>query len=168
MNIEAFFKISYGLYLVGSKDNDKINAHVSNTVFQVSSDPLTLAICSNKKNYTTDMILNSKVFSISILSTEVDLKFIGPFGFKCGKDIDKFTNYQHKIGSTGSPILTEKTIGYFECEVINQLDAGTHMMFLGKVKEAEIINNDLQPLTYDYYRNVIKGKSPKNAPTHIE
>jgi flavin reductase (DIM6/NTAB) family NADH-FMN oxidoreductase RutF/rubredoxin len=167
MNIEAFFKLSYGLFIVSSCDDDKINAHISNTVFQVTANPPQFAVCSNKDNLTTDYIIKSKVFAVSILQQETDIQFIGIFGFKSGKKINKFESVNYRLGVTGAPIVLDKTIAYIDCKVINSIDVGSHIIFIGEAVDADIIN-DNAPLTYSYYRNVIKGISPKNAPTYIE
>lgn len=168
MNIDAFYKISYGLYIIGSEMDGKINGHISNTVFQVSADPITVAICSNKSNLTTDYILNSGKISISVLTEEADLKFIGRFGFKSGRDINKYEGIQHILTPNGLPAVTEKTCAYFEGKVISSVDVKTHMMFIAEITGAEMIETTFNPLTYKYYRDVIKGLSPKSAPTYIK
>jgi flavin reductase (DIM6/NTAB) family NADH-FMN oxidoreductase RutF/rubredoxin len=167
MNIEAFFKLSYGLFIVSSCDDDKINAHISNTVFQVTANPPQFAVCTNKDNYTTDFIKKSGVFAVSILQQEVDMQFIGIFGFKSGKNFDKFKSVNYRLGKTGAPIVLDNTIAYIECEVNNSIEVDTHVIFIGKAIDADIIKNN-DPLTYSYYRNVIKGISPKNSPTYVE
>ncbi len=169
MNYEAFFKISYGLYIVASKGNEgKFSGHISNTVFQTSSEPQTIAICSNKGNYTTDLINESGVFSITAICQSVDLKFLGNFGFKSGRNTDKFKDFNYKISLSGAPILLDNTIAYFDCKVISSLDVGTHTLFVGEVLDADILDCNAEPLTYQYYRTVIKGLSPKSAPTYID
>ena len=167
MNIETFFKISYGLYIVTSKDGEKINGHISNTVFQVTAKPSKIAVCTHKDNLTTHYIEKNKVFAVSILQQDVNLEFIGPFGFRSGKDMDKFTGIEYKTGKTGCPLITEKTVGFIECEVEQSLDVGTHILYIGRVIEADLFNDKL-PLTYAYYRDVIKGYSPENSPTYNE
>ena len=166
MNPKTLHKISYGLYVVSSKKNNKINGQIANTVFQITSEPPTVAVSINKDNLTHEFIKESKVFTISVLSEDTPMKFIGHFGFKSGKDIDKFKDVNYRIGATNSPIVLDYTVAYFECEVINNLDVGTHTVFIGKVIDAEIIN-DKKPMTYDYYHKVKKGKAPKTAPTYI-
>jgi len=118
------------------------------------------------KNFTHDFITQSKVFAVSVLEQEVDMKFIGRFGFKSGRDQDKFEGINYKIGVTGSPIIMENTIAYLEAEVIQAIDVGTHTLFVGKVVEAENIKK-AKPLTYDYYHQIKKGISPQTAPTYI-
>jgi flavin reductase (DIM6/NTAB) family NADH-FMN oxidoreductase RutF/rubredoxin len=167
MNYETLFSLSYGLYLICSLDDSKYNGHISNTVFQITAEPPTLSICINKQNLTYQYIKKSKVFSISILDQETDFKFIGLFGFKSGKEIDKFKGINYKLGTNGSPIILDNTLGYIECDVINEIDVGTHSLFIGKIVDANSLK-DGEPLTYSYYRKVKKGLSPKNAPTYID
>ena len=168
MDIDAFFKLTYGLYIVTSKDGDKLNGHISNTVFQVTAEPPQFAVCTNKDNLTTDYINSSRVFAVSILEQKADLKYIGHYGFKTGKEFDKFKDINYKTGKTGSPIVLDKTVAYIDCEVVMQFDVGSHIIFIGKAVDAEIIDESKIPLTYDYYRNVIKGLSPKNSPTYVD
>ncbi len=168
MNYEIFFKITYGLYIISTKNKEnKFNAHISNTVFQVTSTPPAIAICCNKNNLSCDYLLESKIFSVSILKEEADMKFIGKFGFKSGREIDKFKDTNYKIGITGSPIVLDNSLGYLECEVINTVDVGTHIMFIAKIVDAQFLEEG-EPLTYANYRLIKKGLSPKNAPTYID
>ncbi len=167
MNPKVLHKISYGLYVVSSKKEDSINGQIANTVFQVCAEPPVIAVCINKQNFTHEFIVGSKVFSVSILSKETPMKFIGLFGFKSGRDVNKFEEINYKIGVTGSPIVTDNAIGYLEADVINSIDVETHTIFIGKILDAQIMN-DGEPLTYAYYHEIKKGKAPKTAPTYIE
>ncbi len=164
---EVLYKVSYGLYIVSSLDGEKFNGQVANAVFQVTSEPSQVAVAINKKNLTHEYIKNSKVFSVSILEQDTPMKFIGLFGFRTGREVDKFKDVQYKIGKTGAPIVLSYAIGYFEAEVINSLDTGTHTVFVGKVISGELFN-DKEPLTYDYYHKVKRGRAPKTAPTYRE
>jgi len=166
VDLRALHNISYGVYIISSKKEDQINGQIANTIFQITSEPATIAISINKKNFTHEFIAKSKVFAVSVLEQEVDMKFIGRFGFKSGRDEDKFKGINYKIGVTGSPIIMENTLAYIEAEVINAIDAGTHTLFIGKVVDTENIKK-AKPLTYDYYHQVKKGISPKTAPTYI-
>ena len=168
MNIEAFYKISYGLYVVGCKSGNKINGYISNTVFQVTAEPAQFAISCSKNNFSSEIIKESKAFSISVLEKDTGAKVIGTFGYKSGKDIDKFEGFSYKTGKTGSPILLENTIAWFECKVVQTVDTWTHIVFIGELVDGDLINSDKEPLTYTYYREVKKGKAPKNAPTYID
>ena len=94
------------------------------------------------------------------------MQFIGRFGFRCGKDFDKFQGIAHEIGKHGTPIVTEYSAGYLECEVIDSIDLGTHELFVGRLVDAVTLNEN-RPMTYDFYHQVKGGKSPKSAPTYI-
>jgi flavin reductase (DIM6/NTAB) family NADH-FMN oxidoreductase RutF/rubredoxin len=168
MNLEAYFKITYGLFVVSSAWKDKLNGYISNTVFQVTAEPARFAIACNKNNHTAEMIRNSGIFAFSVLQKEVRPDIIGTFGYRSGKDTDKFAKYSYRKGATGAPILLDDTVAWFECEVEQVIDTGTHLLFIGKVIDGDLLKPSEEPLTYAYYRDVKKGKAPKNAPTYID
>lgn len=168
MDLQSFFKITYGLYIVSSKDGDKYNGHISNTVFQVSAEPARFAIATHKDNLTTSYIRKSRVFSISILQQDVDLNFLGPWGFQSGRETNKFEQCNYITAESGAPIVTDKSIGYIDCRVDTEIDTGSHILFIGESLDARILKENTPPLTYAYYRDVIKGLSPENAPTYTD
>jgi flavin reductase (DIM6/NTAB) family NADH-FMN oxidoreductase RutF len=167
MDNKVLYKISYGLYVVSSKKGDKLNGQIANTVFQITSEPPTIAVSINKENLTHEFIQESGVFAASILAREVPMTTIGTFGFKSGRDLDKFMDVKYKLGANGAPILLDDTIGYLEAEVVGSLDCGSHTIFLGKVTDAESLSS-AEPMTYAYYHQVKGGKAPKAAPTYIK
>ena len=166
-NVErgVFRDLSYGLYIVASKDEGRLNGQVVNTVIQVTSEPPRVAVIINKKNLTHEFILKSKVFSASVLEESTPMIFLGPFGFKSGRDVDKLSKVDFKEGITGCPLISEHALSVLEAEVIDQIDLGTHTVFIGNVVSSEILKKG-SPLTYQYYHQVLKGKSPPNAPTY--
>jgi flavin reductase (DIM6/NTAB) family NADH-FMN oxidoreductase RutF len=139
MNLQALYKIGYGVYVVCSRDGDKINGQIANTIIQVSSEPPKVAVAINKKNLTHEYIQKSGVFTASIISQETPLNFIGQFGFKSGRDINKFEGMQYKKGDTGAPIVLDNALAYLEVKVANSIDVGTHTLFIGDVIAAEIL-----------------------------
>jgi len=167
MNLKALYKLGYGLYIVSSKKGKRFNGQVANTVFQIASQPPTIAVSINKTNLTYEYIKQSRVFTASILAQDTPLAFIGHFGFKSGRDIDKFKGINRKIGVTEAPIVTDHTLAYLEARVTQEVDAGTHSIFIGEVVGAEVINEG-EPMTYAYYHQVKRGTTPKTAPSYIE
>ncbi|MDY6970111.1 MAG: rubredoxin [Spirochaetota bacterium] len=167
MNPKVLHQISYGLYIITSCKGDAINGQIANTVFQITSDPLSVAVAINKQNYTHEFISESEVFVISILSKDTPLKLIGHFGFKCGRELDKCSEVEYRLGQTGAPIILEHTLGYLELKVINRLDVGTHTIFVGEVIDSDILKEG-EPLTYAYYHQVKRGTTPKTASTYIK
>ncbi len=167
MNDKTMHKISYGLYVISSKRDNKYNGQIANTVFQVTSEPPTIAVSINKQNLTHQFIQESRRFAVSILSKETPMKFIGLFGFRSGREIDKFKDVNYKVGQTEVPVVLDNAVAYLEAEVIKETDLGTHTIFIGKVMEAEILNDE-EPMTYAFYHQVKGGKAPKTAPTYIK
>jgi flavin reductase (DIM6/NTAB) family NADH-FMN oxidoreductase RutF len=166
MDSKALYQLSYGMYVVGSTMNNDYNGQIANTVFQISSEPATIAISINKQNLTHDFIVSSKVFTVSTLDKETPLKQIGLFGFKSGRAVKKFKESAYKIGVTKAPIATENALSYLEAEVVNAIDVVTHTVFVGKIVAAEVLKVG-EPMTYAYYHEVKRGLTPKQAPTYI-
>ncbi len=168
IDFETFFKISYGLYIVSSGDKNSGNGYIANTVFQVTSTPARFVISCNKNNYTSELIQKHKTFSVSVLEINTPSEIFGIFGYKCGKDIDKFKGINIKYGETGVPIVLNSSVAYLEFKLEQAIDMGTHTMFIGELVNAEVLDDTKEPITYEYYRTVKKGFSPKNAPTYID
>lgn len=166
MNPKALSKIGYGMYIVGAHKGDKINAQTANTVFQITSEPQTVAVSINKQNLTWEYIHESKAFSATVLLQDTPLAFIGKFGFRSGRDTDKFEGVNYKKGSTGSPIILDNASAYIEAKVIQEVDAGTHTIFIGQVVESELLE-EKPCLTYEYYQQIKHGTTPKTAPSFI-
>ena len=164
MNMKAIQKICYGVYIISSKMDGKINGQIANTAFQITSDPPTMAISINKQNLSHDYIMSSRVFSVSILSKEAPMTLIGQFGFKSGRDIDKFAGVSYVTDLTGAPMIKDWTVAAFEAKIHDMMEMPTHMIFVGEVVSAQYFK-DAPLLTYADYHTIKKGKSPKTAPT---
>ena len=167
MNTKALQQISYGLYIIGSRKGDRINGQIANTVIQTSSEPPTISVCINKGNLTHEFIKDSRVFTVSILSKDTPLSLIGQFGFKSGRDINKFEGVNYKTGETQAPIVLDHTLAYLEVRVTKELDVETHTDFVGELVGADILKEG-EPMTYAYYHQVKRGTTPKTAPSYVE
>lgn len=167
MKYKAFHKLSYGLYIIACESEGKKYGYIGNTAFQVTSEPPQIAISCNKKNTTTDKIIESKSFSLSILKKEASTSVIGEFGFMSGDTMDKFKNVKTQTGVTGAPIVKDSSVAWFDCEVISTHDVGSHILIIGEVKDSDVLSDE-EPLTYKYYREKYKMLAPKNAPTYID
>lgn len=167
MNIEAFFKVSYGLYVISAAYEGKQSGYIANTAFQVTAEPPRFAISCSHDNYTVDIIRKSNSFSISVLEKYESAELIKLFGYRSSNDLDKFDAVESIIGKTGSPIVTENCIAWFECEVEQEVQLDTHVIFIGKMVANDLLDGSKDPITYSFYRDVKKGLAPKNAPTYI-
>jgi len=161
----AFRDLSYGLYIVTSLDGDRLNGQIVNTVIQVTSDPARVAVILNNQNLTHEFISKSGLFGVSVLDESAPMTFMGLFGFRSGRDVDKLSQVEFKIGVTGCPLVLEHALSVLEAKVINQIDLGTHTIFIGDTVNAEVLK-DGRPLTYRYYQEFLKGKAPATAPTY--
>lgn len=157
-------KLSYGMYVVTTTVDGKPMGCIANCAVQITSEPQTLAVSINHDNFTNGCIKKSGRFAVSVLAVDSDAKIIGTFGFKSGKDTDKFAATPYKI-EDGMPVITD-SCGYLVCDVIDTWETSTHTVFLGKIGKTDVFGNREQ-MTYDYYHKVVKGSSPKNAPTFV-
>jgi flavin reductase (DIM6/NTAB) family NADH-FMN oxidoreductase RutF/rubredoxin len=168
IQFEALFKVSYGLYIVSSGSREYGNGFISNTVFQVTSEPPRFAACCNKENHTAGVIRSTGHFSVSVLQKDASAGLIGNFGYKSGRDLNKMAGMELKFGESGVPIVLNDAIAFLECRVVETFDVGTHLIFIGELRQAEVLDEGSEPLTYLHYRQVKKGVAPKNAPTYID
>lgn len=165
MNSKIFYDMSYGVYVVTTMDGERPTGCVANSIMQVTSSPATVALSMNHDNYTNKCIKESKMFAYSILSEDSQPTLIGQFGFQSGRDRDKFNGVSYEMRS-GLPVLTD-TRGYVVCRVTDTMETSTHTVFLGEVLDGDVFEGHKEAMTYAYYHKVVKGKSPKNAPTYL-
>ena len=161
MNEQALFSLSYGLFVLTSKRGDFHNGCIINTAMQVTSTPVKISIAVNKNNYTTDMIIDSKKFNLSVLSEKAPFSVFERFGFKSGKDSEKFDGFsQTKMAPNSLLYVSEYSNAYISCTVEDTLDLGTHYMFIATVDDCEILDKT-PSMTYSYYFANVKPKPQK-------
>lgn len=166
MDLKALHKISYGLYVIASKQGDAVNGQVANAVMQICSEPVIVAVSINKENLTHSYIQSSKLLTISFLSEDAPLSMIRLFGFQSGRRVDKFAGISYNRTETGVPFFTENCVAYLEASVRGELDAWTHTIFAAEVVEAAVFNDNV-PMTYSYYLQAKRGGVPRSAPTFM-
>ena len=167
MDVKALHKISCGVYVISARKGDRFNGQIANTVFQVASEPPTIAVSINKKNLTHEFIKESKLFNVSILSRDAPLSFIGQFGFKSGRDTDKFSGVNYRLGDNQVPIVTDHAVAHLEAKVVKEVDVGTHTVFVAIVTNAGVFGEG-EPMSYSFYHEVKRGTTPRSAPSYIE
>ena len=164
LNKNAFRNMSYGVYIVSTLDGDRPTGCVANSAMQITSEPATIAVSINHDNYTNACIEKTGKFAVSILTEQSDPGLIGTFGFQSGKDVNKFDGVEAVV-KEGLSVVTD-ACSYLVCKVIDKMETATHTVFLGEVIAADVLKDE-EAMTYAYYHKVVKGKSPKNAPTYI-
>ena len=161
MDTKALYNLSYGVFLLGTKSGGKINACITNTCFQAANSPTRIALSVIKGNLTCQMIQESGLISLSILDTSCSFETIKHFGYQSGRSADKFADFEHEIAENGCPYIKKEACALILGKVTNQLDLGTHMLFVCEVTDAQTFaqNGKSEPLTYAYYQGNIKAKS---------
>ncbi len=167
MDPRALYQLTYGMYIVTAMSEGKHNGQTANTAFQISNDPPTIAVSINKDNLTHRFIDGSGMFLVTVLDDDAPLTLIGGFGFKSGRDTDKFEGVEYAVTSSGLRYPTQNALAYVEARVVGQADGNTHTVFLGQVTDAAVLAEG-QPLTYAHYHLVKRGTSPKTAPIGIK
>ncbi len=164
MNKSVFRNLSYGVYVISTLDGTRKTGCTANSIMQITSSPATIALSMNHDNFTNSCIDKTGKFAVSILSEASNPSIIGHFGFQSGRDVNKFDAIPHSVIDE-MPIVTD-SCGYLICKVIDRMETSTHTVFLAEVTDGDITGS-APAMTYAYYHNVIKGKSPKNAPTYL-
>ena len=162
----VFRDVSYGLYIISTKYQERNVGCVINTLSQVTSENPVISFSVNKNNYTNEAIKATNKFGISIISEKIKEEVIYQFGYHSSRDVKKFANCTYEEVN-GIPVVTEGMCSYLICELIQTVDCGTHDIFIGKVISTKKLSQDKE-MTYRYYHEVIKAVAPKNAPTYIE
>lgn len=165
MDTRAFYKMSYGLYIISTTFDGKNCGCVVNTLEQVTSTPAKVAVAINKDNYTAKILMKSKVFAGVVLTEQADMNLIGEFGFKTSEKVDKFQKFATEVDINGVPYITQSVAARISAKVIDTLDIGTHILFVGEVVDAEVLAND-EVMTYSYYHKVKKGTTPPKASSY--
>ncbi len=157
MNKKAMYNLSYGLFVVTAKTY-KDNGCITNTAIQVTSEPNRISLAVNKENLTHDMIVESGVFNVSVISTAAKFGLFEQFGFHSGRDFDKFADWtDYARAENGVTYITKGTNAVISAKVINMVDLGTHTLFIADVTDCEVLAST-PSATYDYYHANIKPK----------
>jgi len=165
MNKNVLRKLSYGVYAIGTMDGERPTGCIANSVMQITSSPMTIAVSMNHENYTHGCMEKFEKFSVSILAENTNPSVIGILGFQSGQEINKFDEIGYQMVE-GVPVVSD-SCGYLICKIIDRMETTTHTVFLAEVLDGDVFE-ERKEMTYAYYHQVVKGSSPKNAPTYIE
>lgn len=165
MDVTAFFKMSYGLYVVSAEADGQKAGCVINTATQVTAEPARLMVAVHKDNVTTGVIERAGAFTVTAIDMTADMPYIGNFGFRTSANYDKFEKYGCETSAVGSPYSPEHACALFACKVVQTVDVGTHLLFIGDVVDARKLSDE-EPLTYTYYHSTLKGKTPPKASSY--
>lgn len=165
IDTKAFHNLSYGLYIISSKKDDKPVGCVVNTFAQVTSKPAQVSVAVNKENYTSQGIRETGAYEVAVMNESASMELIGKFGFHSSVDTDKFSDFETAVSEQGIEYVTQSSCAHFSVKVTQELDLGSHILFIGEVIDATPIAGDA-PMTYAYYHQVKGGKTPPKASSY--
>jgi len=157
MDNKALYNLEYGVFLLATRFEEKLNACITNTCFQAAADPARLAISCINTNYTCELIRKSGVFTLSVLDRSVSFDTIKRFGMQSGRDVDKFEGFDKGMDKGWIPYLKQGANAYISCRVVDSMNLGSHTLFIGEVTDAEILSKE-PSLSYAYYHANLKPK----------
>ena len=163
MDTKALRKIQYGLFVLSASDGGRDNACIVNTVIQVTSSPMCIAVTVNKQNYTHEMIAATNKFNVSLIDQTAPFAIFKRFGFQSGRETDKFAGFDGAV-RTGNGLmrLTDHACAFISGWVISSVDLGTHTMFIARVADCEVLSG-VEAMTYNFYHANVKPKPEASA-----
>ena len=156
-DLTALFNIGYGLYVITSNDGKKDNGLIVNTVTQVTNTPNRIAVTINKENYSHHVIKQTGKMNINCLTVDAPFKVFEAFGFRSGRNVDKFADCTPLRSDNGLVFLPRYINSFMSLKVEQYVDLDTHGMFICSVTEARVLS-DRETMTYTYYQNNVKPK----------
>ena len=158
MDQKAFYKLTYGLFLLTAREEGRDNGCIINTAIQAANDPPRLAFAVQKETLTHDMIVRTGVFAISSISTSATFDLFRRFGMQSGREVDKFEGFPDvERGANDLLYLTRGANMTMNGRVVDQMDLGSHTLFIGEVGDAVVLSDE-PSCTYAYYQSDIKPK----------
>ena len=157
---KAMHKLTYGLFICTVVKDGKATGCIVNTAIQAASSPNTISLALNKANYTCEVLKETGVCNISVLSEKAPFELFQRFGFQSGRDVDKFDGLKdafYTVADNGIPYITQGTNACFLLKVEKQEDLGSHILFLCEPVSMSVLSND-PSCTYTYYQSNIKPK----------
>ncbi len=160
IDAKALFNIGYGLYVVSAREGHKDNACIVNTVTQLTDQKLRVAVTINKQNLTHDMVKNTGVMNVCCLTEETPFQIFEYFGFKSGKDVDKFVTENVPRADNHLVIIPDYSNAFFSLKVEREVDLDSHTMFICEVTQAQVLSSK-PTMTYAYYHKNVKPQPQK-------
>ncbi len=160
---EAMYKLTYGLFMLTTKDGKKQNGCIVNTVSMLTDEPKRITVFVNKANYTNELMKEHKVFNVSVLTEKTPFAVFKQFGFVSGRDVDKFADKAYPTTGNGLYYLSDCSNAVLSAKVVDYYDYGTHTLFVAEVTDAKKLSDE-PSVTYAYYQSNIKPKPQAAAP----
>ncbi len=159
---KATYKISYGLYMLTTTDGVKQNGCIINTVQMLTDNPKRITLFVNKGNYSNELMKQTGVFNVSVLTESAPFELFKQFGFVSGRETDKFADGEYPVAENGLNYLPSHANAVLSGKVVDSYDYGTHTLFVAEVTEGKVLSDE-KSVTYEYYQRNIKAKPQAQA-----
>lgn len=130
-----------GVTVITTSHEGHLHGMTATAFSSVSTAPPTVLIVLNRSTRTHPLVSASRHFVINLLAAdqvELGQRF-------AGKLDDQFAGIAHTLNEHGVPVL-EGAVASLECETIDEMDVGTHTIFIGRVLKGE--RSQTAPLVY--------------------
>lgn len=151
MEEKAIKKLTYGVFLLSTKLGHEMDGCIVDTCIQIAKEPERVAVAIENRHYTCELLNHAEGFCISIMDETCSLDTIALFGYRTGRETNKFGKIAYETDAKGIPYLTYETCGMLSCHIVDKKDLGSHTLFIGEVVEDKVLSQKL-PLTYAEYQ----------------
>ena len=155
VDLEALYKLTHGLYVLGARDENRFAGSIVDAVMQVANKPVAIALSCSNGSYTKSCIDKTGEFSLSVLCRNVAPFVVANFGFQTSRLVDKWKNVEHTI-KDGLPYLNDN-LASFRCKVLHPYPLESNTLYVAEVTEAATSCRNEEPLTYLDYRSYFKN-----------
>ncbi|HMB75569.1 MAG TPA: CoA transferase [Kiloniellaceae bacterium] len=139
---DAFGTFATGVTVITTRQGDGTpRGFTANSFTSVSLDPPLLLVCLGKTAHSCDVFATAEAFAVNVLS-ESQTAVSGLFA---SRSADKFHQVEWREGAAGMPLLTE-SLSSFVCARERLVDAGDHLILIGRVVDFSVANR--QPLGF--------------------
>lgn len=153
----ALFKIGYGLYVLTTNDGERDNGCIVNSVMQITNTPNKVAVAINKQNYSHDTVIKTNKLNINCIAESAPFSLFQNFGFRSGRDADKFEDVAFERSNNGLAVLKDNVNAYMSLWVESAVDLDTHTLFICFVTQMDELSEE-RTMTYTYYQDNVKPK----------
>ena len=125
-----------GLYVIGSRAGERMNAMTANWVTQLSFDPKVLGVSVEKPAFTRELISEGRVFTVNLIDREdraIVRKFTKPV--EVDREARTLNGFPFHEAPSGAPVL-DTALAWVDCAVRQDVDLGGSTLFIGEVTDA--------------------------------
>jgi flavin reductase (DIM6/NTAB) family NADH-FMN oxidoreductase RutF len=134
-----------GVTVVSSTYNGELHGMTVSSFTSISATPPMILISLERGSRTHAVVSQARVFGVTLLAAGQEA-LSDRFAGRTGLESDRFSGLETFSLVSGAPLIPG-ALAYFDCRVVNTVDAGTSTVFLAEVMAAQS-REDGEPLVY--------------------